>query len=245
MAATAARLVELGALGIDLNFGCPAKTVNASDGGATLLKDPCRIELVTAAVRAALPTHVPVTAKIRLGWEDAGPVVDIARAAARGGAAWLTIHGRTRAQLYRPPVDQLAIARAASAIDIPVVANGDLFTPEAVADCAALTGCRAFMIGRGAMADPALFARTKARMRDEPARPRAAAALVRALAATHARAMVAAGVPTSQALGRTKQWLRMAAALRDDLQPDFDAIKGRLTLDEALACLDEASRDLA
>jgi tRNA-dihydrouridine synthase C len=240
MAATAARLVELGALGIDLNYGCPAKTVNSSDGGATLLKDPCRIEAVTAAVRDAVPAHVPVTAKVRLGWDSADGVEEVARAAARGGAAWLTIHGRTRAQLYRPPVDRLAIARAAAAIDIPVIANGDLVCPEDVVACSVITGCSAFMIGRGAMADPTIFLRTKRRFRGEATATEASVVDVLTLAAIHARAMVDAGTTASQALGRTKQWLRMAAAIREDVAPYFDAIKGRLDLDDALAWIETA-----
>src|SRR5690606_4440496 len=77
MAEAAARAAELGALGIDINFGCPAKTVNNSDGGATLLKSPCRVEDVVRAVRAVVPERVPVTAKVRVGWDDASPIVDI------------------------------------------------------------------------------------------------------------------------------------------------------------------------
>jgi len=242
MAATALRLVELGALGVDLNYGCPAKTVNASDGGATLLKQPCRIEQVTAAVRAAVPGHVPVTAKVRLGWDSAEGIVEIARAAMEGGAAWLTIHGRTRTQLYRPPVDRPAIARAAAAVDIPVIANGDLTSADEVEACAELTGCSAFMIGRGAMADPAVFARAKALLRREQAMEPAItpAPNLLALVVEHARAMVAAGTTTSQALGRSKQWVRMAAAIRPELRAHFDAIKGMSCLDRALAVLEAA-----
>ena len=105
MAEAAKVAVELGAPGIDLNFGCPAKTVNSSDGGATLLKQPCRVEQVTRAVREVVPDTMPVTVKIRVGWADASGIVDIAHAAEQGGASWLTIHGRTRKQLYKPPVD--------------------------------------------------------------------------------------------------------------------------------------------
>jgi tRNA-dihydrouridine synthase C len=104
MADTAAAAAQLGAAGVDLNFGCPAKTVNNHDGGATILKTPVRVETITRAVRAAVPERLPVTVKIRLGWDSAVGVEDIARAAEAGGASWLTIHARTRLQLYRPPV---------------------------------------------------------------------------------------------------------------------------------------------
>src|SRR5690606_6650665 len=109
---TAALAADLGAPGIDLNFGCPAKTVNNHDGGATILKTPQRVRHIVGAVREAVATDIPVSVKIRLGWDSAAGVEDLARAAAEGGAAWLTIHARTRTQLYRPPVDWVSIGRA-------------------------------------------------------------------------------------------------------------------------------------
>src|SRR6185436_10216414 len=112
MAAAALTAVELGAPGIDLNFGCPAKRVNNHDGGASILRCPQRAEHITRAVRDAVPSSIPVTAKIRLGWADSDSVVEIAQRAEAGGAVWLTIHARTKMQMYAPPVDYMAIGRA-------------------------------------------------------------------------------------------------------------------------------------
>ncbi len=125
LAATARSAVEGGAHGVDLNFGCPAKLVNRHDGGASLLKTPERIERIVACVRAAVPADCPVSAKIRLGWDCRDHVDDIARAAERGGATFVTVHGRTKADMYGPPADWAAIGRARRAIGIPTIANGD------------------------------------------------------------------------------------------------------------------------
>ncbi|HVI01385.1 MAG TPA: tRNA-dihydrouridine synthase [Enhygromyxa sp.] len=235
MAEAAARAAELGALGIDINFGCPAKTVNNSDGGATLLKTPCRVEDVVRAVRAVVPERVPVTAKVRVGWDDASPIVDIAKAAELGGASWLTIHGRTRAQLYKPPVDWAAIGRARAAVGIPVVANGDLFDLDALQACRETSGCEAFMIGRGAMGRPELFARARG-WRTEALDSDAMIELLQRYVAQ----LLADGASEHNTLGRLKQWLRMGAMLREDVAGWFEQIKRRQSLAEALAVLEDA-----
>lgn len=233
MAATAARVVELGALAVDLNFGCPAKTVNNHDGGASLLRAPCRIEAVVAAVRAAVPSHVPVSAKIRLGWDDAKGVAELARAAEQGGASWLTIHARTRAQQYAPPVDWVAIGRARAAVAMPVVANGDLCTVEDIATCAEQSGCTAFMIGRAAMGDPRLFRRLRGAdvpMFDGP--------WMRALLWRYVETLLAAGTTEHAALGRIKQWLRLGAPMQTPLADAFARVKSATRLGDALALLE-------
>jgi len=233
MAITAARLVELGAHAIDLNFGCPAKTVNNHDGGASLLRTPCRIEAVVAAVRAAVPTAVAVSAKIRLGWDSADHVEDLARASEQGGASWLTIHARTRMQQYAPPVDWLAIGRARRAVAIPVVANGDLCTVDDVARCAEHSGCTAFMIGRAAMGDPRLFARLRGA--DHPAFD---GPWLRALLHRYVEALRAAGSSEHASLGRLKQWLRLGAPMHAVIRDAFDRAKSARELGGALAALD-------
>ncbi len=233
MAETAARLAELGALAIDLNFGCPAKTVNNHDGGASLLRTPCRVEGVIAAVRAAVPAGVRVSAKIRLGWDHANHVADLARAAEQGGASWLTIHARTRVQQYAPPVDWVAIGRARVAVTMPVVANGDLCTVDDVARCAEQSGCTAFMIGRAAMGDPRLFQRLRGathRNFDGP--------WMRALLLGYVAALRAAGYSEHATLGRVKQWLRLAAPMHAPVHEAFMQAKSATLLPTALAALD-------
>lgn len=232
MADSAALAAELGAPGIDINFGCPAKTVNNHDGGATILKTPQRVEAIVAAVRRAVPAAVPVTVKIRLGWDGPERLADIARAAEAGGGAWLTVHARTRMQGYRPPVDWSALARAREAIRIPVVANGDLVTVEDLRRCAERSGCHAFMIGRGSMGRPWLFRRIRGH-----AEPDFDPVRYRALLREYAARLLAGGAPERAALGRLKQWLRLGAPAFAEVDAMFQAIKVQRTLAEALGRL--------
>lgn len=156
LAENAKRLSELGAPGIDLNFGCPAKTVNRHDGGATLLKNPERVFDVVHHVRKAVPPHIPVTAKVRLGFSDKEKFLDIALAAESAGAHWLTVHARTRDEGYRPPAHWDYIAKIRAALEIPVIANGDIWSKEDYLKCLEITGCESAMIGRGLLARPDL-----------------------------------------------------------------------------------------
>ena len=156
LALSAARAVEMGAIGIDLNFGCPAPTVNNHDGGAALLRHPCRIEEIVAAVRAAVPAEVSVSAKLRLGWDDMSQIHENARRAEAGGADWITIHGRTKLQGYMPPAHWGPIGEVRKSVSIPVVANGDIWTIQDFRACREQTGCEHFMLGRSALANPEL-----------------------------------------------------------------------------------------
>jgi tRNA-dihydrouridine synthase C len=156
LALSAMRAVECGAQGIDLNFGCPAPTVNRHDGGATLLKYPERIEEIVRAVRLAVPAHLPVSAKLRLGWDNPEAIEENAQRAAIGGASWITIHGRTKFQGYTPPAYWEPIGRVRRALRIPVVANGEIWSLEDLKRCEDQSGSRHFMIGRGALANLSL-----------------------------------------------------------------------------------------
>ncbi len=156
LARSAVRAVALGAAAIDLNFGCPAPTVNRHDGGATLLKYPHRLREIVHTIREALPRTIPLSAKLRLGWDDKKSIFQNAEMAAEGGAAWITIHGRTRLQGYAPPADWEIIGRVRESLPIPVVANGDIWSLEDFRRCREETGCEHFMLGRGLLADPRL-----------------------------------------------------------------------------------------
>lgn len=162
MAANAATLARLNPPGIDLNFGCPAPTVNRHGGGATLLDEPRRLELIARAVRDAVPAAIPVSAKMRLGVSDTARALDCARALEAGGVALLTVHARTRDEGYRPPAHWDWVARIREAVAVPVVANGEVWTVEDYLRCRAVTGCADVMIGRGAVKDPFLARRIKA-----------------------------------------------------------------------------------
>jgi hypothetical protein len=122
MADNAARLAALGAEGVDLNFGCPAKTVNRHRGGAVLLDEPELVHAIVAAVRRAVPAPVPVSAKMRLGFLDDAKALDCALAIEAAGASELVVHARTRAQGYKPPADWDRLAEVRAAVALPVVA---------------------------------------------------------------------------------------------------------------------------
>ena len=160
LAENAARLASLGGHGVDLNFGCPAKTVNQSRGGAVLLEEPELIGRIVAAVRRAVPGHTPVSAKMRLGFNDDRRAEECAQAIAEAGANELVVHGRTRAHGYRPPAYWERIAQVRESLPpgrrIPVIANGEIWSVADAARCREVTGCEALMIGRGMVTDPGL-----------------------------------------------------------------------------------------
>lgn len=156
MARSAVAAIKAGARAVDINFGCPAPTVNRNDGGAALLREPCRIREIVAAVREAVPREIPVSAKLRLGWESIENIDENAAMAAEGGASWITIHGRTRLQGYKPPVFWKPMARIRRSLGLPVIANGDIWTFEDFLRCRDESECSHFMIGRGALANPNL-----------------------------------------------------------------------------------------
>lgn len=153
----ACQVAEMGAVGIDLNFGCPAKTVNRHDGGATLLLYPQRIFKIVERIRQDLPNHIPLTVKMRLGFHDHSLLIDNAQAAESGGALWLTVHGRTKLQMYDPPAHWDQIQRVRQSLRIPIIANGDITSYQDALRCQEVTGCSSLMIGRGALANPFLF----------------------------------------------------------------------------------------
>ena len=156
VAENAARAAELGAPGVDLNFGCPARTVNKSDGGSILLREPERVARIATAVRRAVPAAVPVTVKTRLGYEDQARFLDIVRGIGDAGVNELTIHARTKRHGYRPPAYWEEIARARELLDIPVIANGEIWNPADANRCRMVSGCDDLMLGRGALCRPDL-----------------------------------------------------------------------------------------
>ncbi|MCY9797166.1 tRNA dihydrouridine(16) synthase DusC [Citrobacter braakii] len=157
LAENAARAVELGSFGVDLNCGCPSKLVNGSGGGATLLKDPELIYRGAKAMREAVPDHLPVTVKVRLGWDNSDRQFEIADAVQQAGASELAVHGRTKEQGYKAEhINWQAIGEIRQRLTIPVIANGEIWDWQSAQDCMAISGCEAVMIGRGALNIPNL-----------------------------------------------------------------------------------------
>jgi tRNA-dihydrouridine synthase B len=159
MAEAAAHNIAHGAQIIDINMGCPAKKVCNRWAGSALMQDePLALSIVEAVVRAAAPHGVPVTLKMRTGWCDAERnAVRIARAAESAGVMMVTVHGRTREQGYKGSAEYDTIAAVKAALRIPVVANGDIHSPEKAREVLATTGADALMIGRAAQGRPWIF----------------------------------------------------------------------------------------
>jgi tRNA-dihydrouridine synthase C len=156
LADNAAQLVALAPEGIDLNFGCPARTVNRHRGGAALLEEPELVGRIVEAVRAAVPAHLPVSAKMRLGLRDDARARDCAQAIEAAGACELVVHARLQIHGYRPPAYWDRIAALRDAVRLPLVANGEIWSPADAARCRAESGCDRLMLGRGIVADPGL-----------------------------------------------------------------------------------------
>ncbi|MDQ8024259.1 MAG: tRNA-dihydrouridine synthase [Moraxellaceae bacterium] len=162
LAESALTLAHLAPAGIDLNFGCPAPTVNRHRGGAVLLDEPELLNRILLAVRAAVPPSMPVTAKMRLGMRDTSRAIEAACALADGGAGELVVHARTKEDGYRPPAHWPWIARIAEAVAVPVIANGEVWTVDDYQRCRSESGRTDVMLGRGAVADPFLVERIRA-----------------------------------------------------------------------------------
>lgn len=206
LAQNAAHLALLDPAGIDLNFGCPTPLVNRNRGGAALLDEPELLQRIAAAVRAAVPPAIPVTAKMRLGIEDTGRALDCALALEAGGMQELVVHARTKADGYRPLVRWEWVARIREAVRLPIIANGEVWNVADYRRICAATGCADVMLGRGAVADP-LLARRIREGRAEHASPGDWEILKALIAEFWER--VQAKLPPHQSPGRLKQWLGM------------------------------------
>ncbi|HIF9240050.1 TPA: tRNA dihydrouridine(16) synthase DusC [Photobacterium damselae] len=157
MAENGCRAVELGSPGVDINFGCPAKLVNKSKGGAVLLKEPELIHQIVKSVRQAVDPTKPVTAKIRLGWDDPNHCFEIADAIAQAGADEITVHGRTKEDGYRAEeIKWDYIHQLQQHSPISIVANGEVWNYQDGQQCIATTGTQSLMVCRGAINLPNL-----------------------------------------------------------------------------------------
>ncbi len=174
--AEAARMVAAGMAGgippcaIDINMGCPVKKIVSAGDGTALMKDPALVFDIVSAVVGAV--SLPVTVKIRAGWDEKHKnAVEVARAAEAAGAAMVAVHGRTRAQMYSGKADRAIIGEVKAALSVPVVGNGDITSAEDALAMFRETGCDGVMIGRGAVGNPFLFAEIRSAMAGEPYTP--------------------------------------------------------------------------
>lgn len=164
MGVAAALLVERGADAIDVNMGCPVRKIVDRCAGSALLKDPARAAAVVAGIKRRV--RVPVTVKIRAGWDDARQSIDVARALEAEGAAAVAVHGRTREQQYSGRASRDAIRAVKEALSIPVIGNGDVVTARDVLEMVRDTGVDGVMIGRAALFDPWIFAQGARALRE-------------------------------------------------------------------------------
>ncbi len=164
---------------VDINMGCPAHKVAGHGGGAALMKDPALAQAIVRATVEALRgtgSTLPVSVKMRTGWNDEDRnAVELALRCEEAGAAWITVHGRTRQQMYAPPVDFETIRRVKEAVRIPLLGNGDVIDGPSAAAMLAQTGCDGLLVGRGALGRPWVFRQIAAYLTDGTCLPEPAA----------------------------------------------------------------------
>lgn len=226
------RAYELGAPGVDLNFGCPAKVVNRHNAGSKLLESPEQIYRITAAVRNAVPKTIPVTAKIRLGYKDTSLVFENSLAVEEAGASFMTVHARTKAQGYRPPAHWEWLAKIRERVKIPIVANGDIESLSDYKRCLEISGCDSVMVGRGAFSYPELGLEIQRDNQGEPFTPKAWVE-VKQMAVDF---FLSLSEKTSDAYmaTRTKQWFRILAKKYPEAETVFDQIKREKSVENIL-----------
>ena len=222
MAENAAKLASLGAFGIDINFGCPSKTVNLHRGGAALLKEPELMFAIVRAIRQAVPASIAVTAKMRLGYDTPEHALICAQALSDGGAAEIVVHARTKTDGYKPPAYWEWIAKIRANLTIPVIANGEIWSIDDARRCAAVSGSEDIMVGRGAVANPALALMIRGQRDTLLSWPEMQQLL------HHFWLSIEQHISARHRNGRIKQWLHYLTRHYAQAQQQFDSIR-RLT----------------
>lgn len=238
LADNAAKAVALGALAIDLNFGCPAKTVNNHRGGSVLLTEPETVYQIIKAVRETVPMHTPVSAKIRLGYEDTSLTQEIGDAVQSANASWLTVHARTKTQGYKPPAYWELIAPLTERLTLPIIANGEIWTLEQALRCRKQANTPHVMLGRGAVTRPDLVNQLKAHDNGDKITSLAWQDLLDLqLAFLHANAK-----SDNLLVGRYKQWLGMLTQGYEAAGALWQTVKKLKTAEAIIAELTQSSR---
>ncbi len=232
MAENAIKACELGSPAIDINFGCPAKTVNNHKGGSILLNEPTLMRNIISAVRSAVPSHVPVSVKIRLGYENMDNIDDIRNAIGDSGANWLTIHARTKTQGYKPPAYWDKITKFTD-LPIPIIANGEIWTTEQAHDCMIQANTPHLMLGRGAVTRPDLIAKICHNDNHLPAPTLTWSELI----PHQINFLYGQAKNNTVLIGRYKQWLGMLTKGYDEAIEVWDKVKREKELNKIIGLL--------
>jgi tRNA-dihydrouridine synthase C len=232
MAENAVRALAMGSHGVDVNFGCPAKAVNKSKGGAILLNEPEQIYQILSTIRNAIGVEAVLSAKIRLGFNDASKLDEIVSAISSANVNQLTIHARTKQDGYRPPAYWHFIAAITRRYDIEIFANGEIWNLQDANNCIEQSQTANLMLGRGALAMPNLANVIK--FNEAPMRWPALCELLKQYSAQELQ-----GDKSFYFSSRLKQWLRYLRLQYVEAQALFDAIKLLKNKDEILNCIDE------
>ena len=234
IAENASQAVELGALGIDLNFGCPSPTVNGKGAGAILLNEPERVHKIVLAARNAVPSSIPFMAKMRLGYDNTDNALDIVQGIEAAGADMITVHARTSADRYKAPARWEWFARIREVTDIPIIANGDIVDIDSFQQCQAISGCEHFMIGRAAVRHPFLARQIRQSILGESVQ-RIEWPEQRALLLQFSIIMQGSKKEIGS-VSRVKKWLKILTKSSDTTQQEaellFDGIKKMTKLDQ-------------
>lgn len=239
MAINAASVAELSPPGIDLNFGCPSKTVNRHDGGSALLREPKRVGEIVSAVRDAVDPTIPITAKIRLGFSHSDDLEAIVDSVLNAGADELCIHARTKKDGYKPPPHWQEVQRVASkakSANTPLTINGDVWCADSATQALIASDAQHLMLGRGALRKPDLAAQIKAKCNNQTYEPRLWPAILDIvlvyLKRTQNRHPHFVG-------NRAKQWLGFLKVNYLDAEIAFQLIKKMKDADTVLRALEE------
>lgn len=231
MAENAVRALEMGSHGIDINFGCPAKAVNKSKGGAVLLNEPEKIYQILSNIRSAIDTDDVLSAKIRLGFTDASKLDEIVSAVESANTDQLTIHARTKQDGYRPPAYWHFIAEVKAKYGIEIFANGEIWNKDDALNCLSQSNTPNLMLGRGALALPNLANVIK---QDESPMPwHELSSLLK-----HYSDLELQGDKSYYFSSRLKQWLRYLKLQYPQANTLFNAIKVLKNKDEILHQID-------
>ena len=232
MAENAAMAVATGAKKIDLNFGCPAPTVNKHQGGAALLDNPELMFRITHKVRQTLPENIPLTAKMRLGINDTEKTLDCARALSAAGIAELTVHARTKIQQYNPPAMWQWFLPIQEVIKIPLIANGDIFSVQDFNRLCQGIIPYGIMLGRGVLRKPDLALQIRNNLEQQTINLLTHKDIMQILQQFFRQTINYSPNNQRYPIARIKQWLVVLKQEYYQLQPLFDSISRLTTIDD-------------